>query len=248
MTRLVHAAIALAAVALVLCALPVSAQPPCEQFGTGSGTIWLPPDCKYYSPNELHLIEDPVQQAVLLAKPIHQFFVCHRQSGGPGAGCNQPGGSLGGDVEQFDSELRLQIDGTGPLANYSRTVTVPNVAVEVHSGFQAPGNSQSFATDMVRIQGQLPAGDPHFAQLEIVGGTANGYPSPGYTSATYSRSSNTWTIQSQFEVAYQIRFVGAAGGPLDGYSGTFEGSVKMEAFGLDADDPSPQPSLTEAGD
>lgn len=223
----------LAAIAIVA-AGPLVAQTPCQQFGNGSGSIYLPPDCKYYSPAELHLIEDAAQRAVLMANPIHQYFLCKEQPGGSTAGCNQPGGSLGGDIETFTSELVLQINGTGPVAGYSRTLTLSNVAVEVHSGRQPPGTSQSFATDMVRIQGQLQSGDPDFAQLEIIGGTANGFPSPGHTSAILDTVDNVWTIDSQFEVGYEIRFVGATGGPLDGYSGVYSGTVHMQAFGEDS--------------
>ena len=70
-----------------------------------------------------------------------------------------PGGSLGGEVEQFQSTLHLTLTGTGTLAGYSRFIPL-NAQCVTHVGPRTPGASpQSFDTQMQGIQGQLPAGD-----------------------------------------------------------------------------------------
>ncbi|HEX2254485.1 MAG TPA: hypothetical protein VHQ65_14545 [Thermoanaerobaculia bacterium] len=200
----------------------------CTTQGSPTTGMALPPPCPYLSPNDVHAVEDPVQQAAILARPIHQFFVCHRSPGSTGNDCRKPGGTLGGDVEEFSSEVVLELTGTGTLSGYQRTITIPNVAVEVHTSKQTPGaTQQSLATDMVRIQGTLPAGDPDFARFEIVGGTFNGQPSPGHTVGTFT--GRDWKVDSQFEVGYTIEFVGAPGGKLAGYKGVTSKVTRMRA-------------------
>ena len=88
---------------------------------------------------------------------------------------------------------------------------------------------QSFQTDMLAIQGAIGSGDPDFAVFEIVGGTNNGFPSPGFTTLT-QQSNGTFNVDSSFNVKYSIRFVGASGGKLRGFSGTTQGSVTMKAY------------------
>ena len=44
-----------------------------------------------------------------------------------------PGGTLGGEIEMFDSTLDLTVSGTGSLEGFSRHLAVP-IACEVHTG------------------------------------------------------------------------------------------------------------------
>jgi hypothetical protein len=199
---------------------------PCLAEDDGTGTVELPPPgCDYLSPDEVHRIIDglPPGTEIELA-PRHAAFLCTQ----PG-GCGQPGGGLGGEVEQFDSTLVLQLSGTGTLADFRRTLRVP-VAVETHTGPRNPGDPvQSFDTEMVSLQGQL-FGDPDFTQLTMTGGSANGLPSPGHTTLE-NRGDGTWTVDSFFDVAYRIDFVGAPGGALDGLSGSTTAELLMRARG-----------------
>jgi hypothetical protein len=221
----------LLALALVLAAPAAMAQlQPCDTQDDIAGGMALPPTCKYLSPNDVHSVEDPAKQAQILARPIHQFFVCKRAQSGASNDCRRPGGSLGGDVEQFSSEVVLELKGTGSLSGYQRTITVPNVAVEVHTSAQNIGSpQQDLTTDMVRLQGGLPPGDPDFARFEIVGGTYNGFPSRGRTVGTFNGKG--WAVESYFDVGYTIEFVGAADSPLEGYEGASSHVTRMVASG-----------------
>ncbi len=129
-----------------------------------------------------------------------------------------PGGSLGGQVQQFSSTLQLTLSGTGSLAGYNRFVSM-QVQCETHTGPRTPGQPlQSFPTDMFRMQGQLPAGDPDFDLLRITAGTAFGMPSPGHT--TLTQQAGGWAVDSFFDVTYRIDFVGHPGGAVSGLSGS----------------------------
>jgi len=140
--------------------------------------------------------------------------------------CEDAGGSLGGNVDCFDSVAELLLTGTGQLGGFQRTISVP-LFVEVHTGPRNPGDPvQSFPTEMVQLQGQL-FGDPDFDQLSITAGAFNGLPSPGHTTLT-DNGNGTFAVDSFFDVTYRIDFFGAPGGQLDGLSGSTTGTIRME--------------------
>jgi hypothetical protein len=215
---------ALAALGMAAIAGSAQAQTACFQPDNGTGTVTLPPaGCQYLSPSQVHMIINglPPGTTIILA-PIHQNFIC-RQTGT----CNVAGGPLGGEVENFSSTATFQLSGTGALSGWTRTVTVP-LAVQVASAPRTLGAAtQTFQTNMQRLQGSI-TGDPDFDLFEVVGGTANGYSSPGSTTLT-RQTNGTFKVNSQFNVGYRIRFVGAAGGKLAGYDGTTTGTVTMSA-------------------
>ncbi|HEX6898253.1 MAG TPA: hypothetical protein VF789_01000 [Thermoanaerobaculia bacterium] len=205
--------------------------PQCKQPVVG-GTVTLPPaGCKYLTAAQVHEIIGglPAGTKIILS-PIHSDFVCRL---GGQKNCIQQGGSLGGEIEVFASIITFQMTGvsndpTSPLNGWTRTISMP-LAVETHTGPRTPGAAvQSFPTDMHRIQGSL-AGDPDFAQLDIVGGTANGFPSPGHTTLTFL-DDGTAEVDSYFDVTFQITFTGAPGGILEGAAGTTTGTVRMKAY------------------
>ena len=201
--------------------------PPCNVPDNGTGTVTLPPaGCQYLSPSQVHMIINglPAGTTIILG-PSHRDFIC-RQSTSTGP-CIVPGGPLGGEVENFNSVVVFQLTGTGSLSGWSRTVSVP-LAVQVATAPRTPGaRIQTFNTNMERIQGSI-TGDPDFASLDIVGGTANGFPSPGSTTLT-RLDNGTFNVDSNFNVGYIIRFVGASGGKLEGLGGTTQGNVTMKA-------------------
>lgn len=216
---------------LTLASAAVAGGPsPCIVPDNGTGTVTLPPaGCEYLSPDEVHLIIDglPDDTQIILA-PIHKDFICHK-TGSPSPSCNTPGGPLGGEVEDFDSTVVFKATGTGALAGWSRVITIP-LAVEIASGPRTLGAPvQTFSADMLSIQGGI-TGDPDFASLSVVGGTSNGLPSPGTTTLTRQTSDLLWRVDSTFNVAYKLSFVGATGGRLAGWSGTTSSSVHMQAF------------------
>jgi len=218
---LVMLGLVLATGAIYAVALPAT----CNQLDNGMGTVDLPPGCPYVSPTQLHQIINGLPPgSTLILSPSHARFFCSSStSTGP---CRVSGGPLGGEVENFTSTVVFQLSGTGALSGWTRTVTVP-LGVQVATAPRSAGASvQTFNTNMEIIQGGI-TGDPDFASLQIVGGTANGFPSPGSTTLT-RQSNGTFNVNSTFKVGYSIKFVGAQGGHLSGLSGTTQGTVEMQ--------------------
>ena len=95
---------------------------------------------------------------------------------------------------------------------------------------RVPGTPlQSFDTEVFRLFGQLPAVDPDFALLRIIGGTDFGLPSPGHTVLT--QMGGNWGVDSVFDITYRIDFVGAIGSPLAGRSGSTTGTIRFRTAG-----------------
>jgi hypothetical protein len=129
-----------------------------------------------------------------------------------------PGGGLGGRQETWTATLPMSLTGTGLLLGFNRNINIPISAGESHSAPRtlfAP--SQSFDTDLFRLQGQI-VGDPDFDLLRITAGTAFGMPSPGHT--IFTQNGGGWAVDSFFDITYRIDFVGNPGGQLGGMSGS----------------------------
>ena len=140
--------------------------------------------------------------------------------------CEAPGGSLGGNVDCFQSEAELSIIGTGTLSSFSRTITVA-LDTEVHTGPRTPGSPvQTFPSTMHRLQGQL-FGDPDFCVLDIQAGDQFGLPSPGGSTLT-DNGNGTFSVDSFFDISYEITYQGCPGSQLEGFGGVASGSVRME--------------------
>jgi hypothetical protein len=138
-----------------------------------------------------------------------------------------PGGNLGGEFERFNSNLQLQLTGTGMLTGYSRTLSM-FAQCETHIGPRTPGDPvQDFPTEMVQLQGEI-VGDPDFDLLRITAGTNFGLPSPGHTTLT-QQPGGDFAVDSFFDITYQIDFVGAPGSILDGMAGSTVAVIRMQA-------------------
>jgi len=210
-----------------------AAQNPCVQPDAGSGTITMPPmGCDYLLPDEVHLIIDGLPPGTTIElSPIHSQFICGYGGGAcsvPVApACEAPGGSLGGNVDCFDSTLQFEVTGTGLLAGFSRFIALP-AFTEVHTGPRNPGDAvQDFDTEMFQLQGQL-FGDPDFDTLQVRAGSAFGLPSPGHTTLTrLGPPGSDFNVDSFFDIAYEIEFVGAPGSVLEGFGGTTTDTVRI---------------------
>lgn len=213
-----------------LCAPAAFGQPPCRVPDDGSGTVTLPPKgCGYLSPADFHMIIAGLPAGTtIIVKPIHGAFICGK---GRETGCVIGGTPETGEVEEFESTIRLHLEGRGGLAGYNRVIDVP-AKVTTRVGPRRPGKPvQQFETEMVSLSGSI-TGDRDFAVLNIEAGSANGLPSPGSTVLT-QLDDGTWQVDSKFEVGYRISFEGADDSLLRGSGGTTEERVTMTAAGVD---------------
>jgi hypothetical protein len=136
-----------------------------------------------------------------------------------------PGGSLGGHAQTWNGFSLLELTGTGGLGGYSRFAAM-QLQGQTHTAPRTPFDPvQSFATDLVGLQGQLPPGDPDFDLLRITAGTSFGMPSPGHT--TLTQAGSNWAVDSFFDITYRIDFIGSPGGPLAGMSGSTTGTTRI---------------------
>ncbi|MBP9663810.1 MAG: DUF11 domain-containing protein, partial [Pyrinomonadaceae bacterium] len=209
----------------------------CEPLDNGGGTADLPALCPYTGwPKSV--IDGLPEGTTLQSDAFFDVFTGIVRS---------PGGTLGGEVEQFGSTLTLEVAGTGNLSGYHRTIPMLNVQVEVHTAPRTPGTPvQSFDTDMFGMQGQLPAGDPDFDLLRVTAGSAFGMPSPGHTTLTQLPGGH-WNVDSFFDIEYRIDFIGHPGGPFGGMSGSTTATIRMQQ-GTPFVLPSPTPTPTPVAD
>jgi len=199
--------------------------PCCVVSDNGSGTADHPPGCPNGYSGQMAIVTGlPAGATIDIAAVIVNF-----------AGLTQvPGGNLGGNRENWSAVAPLMLTGTGALLGFNRNINLPISAGESHSAPRIPFSpSQSFATDLWSLQGQI-VGDPDFDLLRITAGSGFGYPSPGGT--IFTQSGGGWAVDSFFDITYRIDFIGAPGSPLAGHSGSTVGTYR---FGMCHDRPTP---------
>jgi hypothetical protein len=200
----------------------------CGEENVG-GTVMLPPvdnECGYFTDEELHLVVNglPTGSNLEIAVEHKEFLDITHTPGGPGE-----------ETEEFMSTVRLVIVGTGDLDGYERTLELA-APVKVHTmnygggGAAAAeaGENQFVEADLKELEAKIipDDGDLDFESLTVRAGTDKGLPSPGGT-VLKPKGATSFKVDSAFSIGYQIDFVGAAGGPFSGASGTTTGQAMM---------------------
>ncbi|MFH1416982.1 MAG: hypothetical protein ABII12_01660 [Planctomycetota bacterium] len=191
--------------------------PACLAPDNGSGTVDLPADCPMTAPYGLMYIIDglPPGSTLELDPTMDDYLNIVRT----------PGGSLGGEIEEYDATLYLDVTGTGDFAGFNRHLGVP-IACEIHTGPRNPGDPvQTITMEMVSLQGEL-FGDPDFCTFRVRAGSDFGLPSPGQTTLTQLPGGD-FAVDSFFDITYQIEFEGCPGSQLDGMAGTTTATVRL---------------------
>ncbi len=152
------------------------------------------------------------------------------------------GGILGGQIEIGTSQVQFDVTGGGSLSGFSHRITMP-ARFEVHSAPHSGGDIDTFDTNMYRIEGATTQGDNVFRSIRLIGGTANGYPSPGQMSLIESGEDDI-IVASFFKVGFRLELEGAEGGPLAGFRDVIEGQVTMRAHAEDSNATAPSSAHT----
>lgn len=202
---------------VLLAAVPAVAQP-VEVTPDSNGWVCLPPvDAEYVAllVKMFHSLPDPSWKANVK----HQRFI---------NSCKQvQGGSLGGDVETFDSDVAVTVDRAdgAATANEGLTVHIPVRSI-THTSKQDPGaRRQTLQTTMWNLEGRIEnqGGWKYFA---VTAGDENGLPSPGETTLTRLENGNV-AVESFFKIRYRVEYIGAEDGPYAGLQGSGEGETMM---------------------
>ena len=202
--------------ALAIFGSAASAQ--CNAPDNGLGTVDLPPQCPFnLTQGKMEIVEGLPAGTTIQIIPVFQSFSNIVRA---------PGGALCGQILAFDTTVQLQMTGTGALQQFARTIQAAATTV-VHTEPHQPGRGHGhWHTEMVSLDLQI-FGDPDFDTFSMRTGDGFDLPSPGQTTLTRLPSGN-FTVDSVFDVFYEIDFQGAPGNSLEGFGGTTAGQVRMQ--------------------
>lgn len=194
----------------------------CDVPDDGSGTAAFPPPCVN------GFMGQPAELAARNGLPAGSPLLTRVQLTNLVVGSHASGGPLEGELQNFTGNLQLTLQGTGSLAGFTRTVVLPATLQTATAPYvKAPG-PQHFQVLLNSLTATLPAGDPDFASLSLIGGEGFGLLSPGVTSFMPA-GGGRWNVESSLDVGYRVSFTGKAGSALAGYSGTTDTHTRLVA-------------------
>jgi hypothetical protein len=208
----------LPALICLLLLAPAALASPCVLPDNGTGTIDLPPECPDGYQGFMQILDGlPPGSTLDIDATLSDLTSIVRF----------PGGSLGGEVQQFDAILHWEVTGTGDLAGFNRTLGI-SVQCEFHSAPRTPGSPlQAFDCGVFRLYGQH-FGDPDFCELIVSAGSDLGLPSPGQTTLT-ELPSGDYAVDSFFDISYRIDFQGCPGSMLEDLAGSTVDTQRFRA-------------------
>jgi len=200
---------------------------PCVVADDGTGTIDHPPlGCAYRTPQQVFTIVDglPPDTTLELTPTLSAFVPLHD---------SEPGGTFGGEVQDYTAQLVLEARGTGDLDGYTEILTLV-VTAQTMTAPNTPGDPvQSFDTAIVSFQATLATDELDFTVLQITGGGDHGLNSFGFAKLTRLGSPGSdFLVSSFYDLAYKIDFEGRPDGALEGLSGSTQSNIRLEALGL----------------
>lgn len=187
----------------------------CLAPDNGSATAALPAECRLLGGPIVALNGLPPGQPITMSASLDSLTGVS----------TTPGGPLGGEQVSASGEIKIRHKGWDGLI-YHRSM--PAQVEFAHGPRQTTSLEQSFDSQVTSLVAQLPPGDPDFDLLRITAGSSLGLPSPGHTTLI-RESPSRWAVDSFFDITYRIDFVGSAGGPYAGMSGSTTGTMKMAA-------------------
>ena len=187
------------------------------------GTVLLPPEganCEYMTADDLHMIINGLPSGTeVKVSVLHGGFTTISRN----SGSNVFGST--GETETFDSTLTLELEGTGLLAGFKRTIVLdaPTQIETIQRSSTSQG--QFIEAEVVSVVSDPLVGDPDFSTLTVTAGTANGLTGPGGT--ILEPAGSEFEVDSAFRVEYSINFAGATGSVLEGLLGSTQGTADM---------------------
>ena len=206
----------LSAIVLIVMAGPGLASV-CENPDIG-GTVPMPPPCPDGYTGILTIVDGLPPGTTITGVAVLTDFFNQNSS---------PGGNLGGEVHTFDGNLIWEAAGTGLLAGFTRTLTIPVDCVMHTAPHNAGDPVQTYEGDMFSMTGML-FGDPDFCDFSVIAGTTHGLPSPGSTTLT-KLPSGDFNVDSFFDINYRVDYTGCPGSILEGLGGTTFDTERFQA-------------------
>jgi hypothetical protein len=213
--------VAVAVMALAGLSVPAVSQLPCPCAlpDNGAGTVTMPPNCIEGYLGWLTIDTGIVGGTIEIDATWVDF-----------AGVAEiVGGGLGGTQSSFDGLMVMEMTGTGSLAGFSRTLFMPLLLSTIDWGPRVLGDPvQTFTGEPRKIMGDI-FGDPDFDAISFRTGSDLGLPGTGPTTLTrLGPPGSDFQVDSFFDIAYEIEYVGAPGSVLGGFSGTVERQTRFQ--------------------